>query len=637
MSDYEARQRQYLEAVAETPFHRPAERTGSVFDLIPMEPFYLLPRAEAGRGPATDAHSALLLSATLDWINARRDCADFALAALLRLLYRPASRGGDAPAITSEQRDAVERAARGFCYWYDQKGVDGRGIRGMCFHTENHQILFHACEVLAGQLFPGRVFEGTGQTGAWHAKHGAARTRQWMDQRARFGFSEWLSCYIEEDLLALLCLYDFAEDADLRRRARMLVDVLLFEIALHSHRGVLGGTHGRTYVEFLRTGRADPATAVSWLVFGVGKFPGHATLALTALATSAYRCPELVAAVAAEEPAPSLLCRERHGLDVADAPRYGLAHDSLDDAMFFWACQTARHPALRPTAFRVADIADDPWLKAFIEQADVPLNACRALIESGGAVFDGDVLNTALSEVNLVTYRTPDYLLSCAQDFRPGKPGYQQHVWQATLDADAAVYTNHPGTRDESGEHTHRPNFWAGNRWLPRAAQHENVLVCLHHLPPDDPLPFSHARFPRAAFDEVEQCGHWTFGRLSDGYLALYSQRPVHWESEVELRAEPGDNVWLCEMGAKSDYGGFAAFVDTVTAAPVVCDGLSVVYTSPSQGEVRFGWTGPLTVRGTSIPLRGYPRFDNPYCQAALGERVYTLRRGASHLTWDFS
>ncbi len=35
-------------------------------------------------------------------------------------------------------------------------------------------------------------------------------------------------------------------------------------------------------------------------------------------------------------------------------------------------------------------------------------------------------------EVHIQTYRTPDYLLSCAQDYRAGKPGYQ-HIWQATL------------------------------------------------------------------------------------------------------------------------------------------------------------------------------------------------------------
>lgn len=60
----------------------------------------------------------------------------------------------------------------------------------MCFHTENHQILFHSCELLAGQLFCDAVLPNSGQTGRWHAEHGAKLAHGWLDQRARFGFSE---------------------------------------------------------------------------------------------------------------------------------------------------------------------------------------------------------------------------------------------------------------------------------------------------------------------------------------------------------------------------------------------------------------------------------------------------------------
>lgn len=570
-----------------------------------------------------------MLRASCELIGARRDCADFALAGVLRLLCRyPAH-----PLLAPEARAALEAAARNFCYWYDQPGV-----RGMCFHTENHQILFHSCEVLAGQLFGDAVLPNSGQTGRWHADHGAELAHRWLDQRARFGFSEWLSnCYFEEDLLALLNLYDFAADPELRQRAGRAVDLLLFELALHSLGGVMGSTHGRTYAAWIKGGRTAPTTAIAWLVFGQGDlhlgeglYHIGTNLALIGLATSDYRPPPIVVAIAHDEPE-AVRCRERHGLNVLDAPRYGLQHSSLDDNLFFWACQTARHPAVREASLRVAEIADDPWLMEFIAHADGLLEASRALIEEAGGTFDGEALNTALSEVNLVTFRTPHAQLSCAQDFRPGKPGYQQHVWHAMLGPDAVVFTNHPGTDDESGEHDARPNFWAGNRWLPRAAQHENVLVCLHHVPAGDPHPFSHAYFPRAHFDETVQRGHWTFGRKGRGYVALFSQHPACWAERgpyagVELRAEARDNVWLCEVGSESQHGSFERFVEALCAAPIQCDGLTVRYASPTLGEVRFGWTGPFRVGGQRVPLGNYPRFDNPYCQAPLGRDHFRLR-----------
>jgi hypothetical protein len=624
--DYDERRQAYLEA--ESAADRPIGNGRA-------EVFQQVARLALGRVPPDEAQ----LRASIELIDARRDCADFALAGLLRLLYRYRA----SPLLAPEQRAELERAALGFCYWYDQPGVGN-----MCFHTENHQILFHGGELLAGQLFRAETFPNSGQSGAWHAAHGAELAHQWIDQRARFGFVEWLSnCYFEEDLLALLNLYDFAEDAELRRRAGMLVDLVLLEMALHSYDGVLGSTHGRTYARWIKGGRTEPTAEIAWLVFGQGRppggperDPGRTNLALVAFATSGYRCPPLIRAIAQDRPA-ELLCREHHGLAVLEAPRYGLHPDRLADNMFFWACQTARHPAARATALEVARIADDPWLVKFVESADERLEASRALIEEAGGAFDGEAVNTALSPVDLVTFRTPDYQLSCAQDFRPGKPGYQQHPWQATLGVDAVVFTNHPGTDDENSDHDSRPNFWAGNRWLPRAAQHRNVLVCLHHVPRDDPRPYSHAYFPRGAFDEVAQRGGWTCARKGRGYVGLYSQHPARWAEQgpyagVELRAEARDNIWICELGDERQHGSFARFVEAFGTAAVECDGLRVRYRSPSLGAVSFGWTGPLTVGGREVPLHDYRRFDNPYCQADLGERRYAIARGDERLELDF-
>ena len=37
-------------------------------------------------------------------------------------------------------------------------------------------------------------------------------------------------------------------------------------------------------------------------------------------------------------------------------------------------------------------------------------------------------------------------MLSCAQDFKKGRFGFQQHIWQASLGGKAIVFTNHPAT-----------------------------------------------------------------------------------------------------------------------------------------------------------------------------------------------
>src|SRR5215211_3847237 len=135
------------------------------------EVFHQIARLELSQGPLDEQ----LWRASIELVDARRDCADFALAGLLRVLYRYRA----SPLLAPEQRAELERAVLGFCYWYDQPGVGN-----MCFHTENHQILFHSGELLAGQLFRGETFPNSGQSGAWHAAHGAELAHQWIDQRA---------------------------------------------------------------------------------------------------------------------------------------------------------------------------------------------------------------------------------------------------------------------------------------------------------------------------------------------------------------------------------------------------------------------------------------------------------------------
>src|SRR5690606_24873251 len=105
----------------------------------------------------------------------------------------------------------------------------------------------------------------------YHIEHALHYIRRWLDFRVRFGFSEWLSNnYFEEDLLALVNLYDFAQQDDVREKSKLLIDMLMFEMALHSYRGVMGCTHGRTYPRLIKGGRKEDASNTLKLMFGMG-------------------------------------------------------------------------------------------------------------------------------------------------------------------------------------------------------------------------------------------------------------------------------------------------------------------------------------------------------------------------------
>jgi hypothetical protein len=430
----------------------------------------------------------------------------------------------------------------------------------------------------------------------------------------------------------LVNLHDFAAQPELRDRAGRLIDVLMFEMALHSYRGVFGCTHGRTYTRLIKGARGDTSAATIKLMLGMGLYNTAQSLGAVPLATSTYRPPPLIEAIAADLDAP-IRCRERHSLNIEDAPRYGLSYDRIEDGHLYWSIQDYLHPKV----FALSRRMSEEYGVRLHEDYEARYQALyQWQIDQYGEIVDPNLDCHAMTEVHIETYRTPAYLLSCAQDYRAGKPGYQQHIWQATLGIDAVVFTNHPGAADERS----RPNYWAGNGVMPRAAQHEQVLVCIYHLPPDDPFPFSHAYFPRDAFDEVVERGHWICARKGDGFLALFSQHPYRWLQDqagqtVELRVDAPDNVWVCEMGDRARWGSFDAFVKTVSDAEIRCQGLEVRYASPSLGPVRLSWEGEFEVGGRAIALHDSPRFDNPYSQCAFGAPQVTIQRGEETLVLD--
>jgi hypothetical protein len=242
------------------------------------------------------------------FIAARKDCADFGIQGLLRLLYWERERPRLSPAINALMKDTV----LGFKYW-----VDEPGDTVMYMGSENHRLLFHVAEWLAGQLFPTEEFTNSRQRGLYHATKGRMYIAEWLRQRGRFGFDEWHSnSYYPISMAPLLNVYDFAfnEDHKLRQMAGAVLDYMCFNLAADSFRGVFGTTHGRSYGKDILHPALEGTAATSWTLFGTGALVvGTSGMAPVSLATSAYTPPPLLARIAADEEA-TIDARVRQGI-----------------------------------------------------------------------------------------------------------------------------------------------------------------------------------------------------------------------------------------------------------------------------------------------------------------------------------
>lgn len=251
-----------------------------------------------------------VIAEAIENINRRADCSDFYLVGLLGMLMRYA----DDPSFPKELEFTLADCMMNFKYWMDEPGEDA-----MCYWSENHQILFHTCEVLAGQLYPDRLFSNANQTGAWHRSKGERLALAWLHKRATGGFREWDSnTYFEEDVLALTHLADLAESVEVAEMATVVLDKLLFTLAVNSYQGVFGSTHGRTYTPYIRGGRFEPTAGISRLAWGMGVFNDRILGSVSLACAQTYELPGIIAAIALDQPA-EMWNRERHAGEMEEA------------------------------------------------------------------------------------------------------------------------------------------------------------------------------------------------------------------------------------------------------------------------------------------------------------------------------
>jgi hypothetical protein len=233
-----------------------------------------------------------------DFIAARKDCADFGIQGLLRLMYWEREHQRLSPAINALMKDTV----LGFKYW-----VDEPGDTVMYMGSENHRLLFHVAEWLAGQLFPTEEFTNSRQRGLYHATKGRMYITEWLRQRGRFGFDEWHSnSYFPIDIAPLLNVYDFAigEDHKLRQMAGAVLDYLFFILAADTYQGVFGTSHGRSYGVNLKYPDLEGTTATCWTLYGTGSLvAGASGMSPVSIATSKYSLPPILARIATDDTA----------------------------------------------------------------------------------------------------------------------------------------------------------------------------------------------------------------------------------------------------------------------------------------------------------------------------------------------
>jgi hypothetical protein len=588
-----------------------------------------------------------LFTSALSKINNREDTADFRMASLLRMMYLDNNTGVLDPTFKLGLKDAILN----FKYWFTEPGPSD-----MIMWTENHMILFRSCELLAGQLYTNETFPNSGMTGIEHVQHALPKINQWIEWRSRFGFSEWHSdIYYEEDLAALLNIVEFAQDNATATKAAMLVDLFAFDFANQYFNGTYATTNGRTEDnKKVGTSLTDPPSRASfaetaWILLGLGHHNPNAgdSMSAVALSTSNKYTPPPILEIIANETLNYYESKDRNGINIADGPDYGFGYESENDMMFWWPMSAVFssetiEPSLNLTEYYHLGYDTVFNDKMLVDLLKVAADLYGMSLPEVCAFIKEATQGVVLEEADTYTYRTPYYQLSGVQDHQKGMAGYQEHIWQASLDEYAYIFTNSYGG--------FRMQDYVGG-FKPRATLYKNLGI-IQYDRLSQPLlmelvylilgfdPYIQTYFPRWAFDEVIQQGNWIFGRRLNSYVGLYSDEPMTWENNYELRTFGRKNAYIVELGSIEDYGPFYNFTDSLLKSTVnvrqLAVGYNIQYLSPTRGLVKVAWNGPMTVGGEKVDLGPYHRFDNQFCTQSFNTLRTTIAYENMKLVLDF-
>lgn len=546
----------------------------------------------------------------LEVIDAREDCADFRVLVVLRLLL--------AGRVPEALRSRVERSVLGFRYWMSEPGDDS-----MCFWSENHQLIFATCELLAGRRFPGRVFGNDGRLGAEHAA--AARTRlvRWLRLRQRFGFSEWLSpVYYEEDVAALVVLADHAGDPELAAMATGVLDLLLLDVALHTWRGVFSPSAGRVY----ERQKTEPLTGEMQLVvadaFGDGvPEPRWNQLGMLFVLREHYRVPAVLREIARS--GGPVTARSGHGLDVSEAARvFRDPHEPETTGALLWAMEAFVTPGSVVATMSAYDrwrLDGNRFLTGLRALRRVPRRLLPTVVRALRPVVSG----TALQRADVVTHRGVSYAISSAQHHQVRGFGDQQHLWQALLPGGVAVFATHPGSAlvgDESRNST--PDAWVGNGVNPDVGQDGPVLLSLYDtrgrrgFGEKARVRGSHLYVPSSRLDTHLAGDDWLVLGAGGGLLGVRSTGRLVRRGDAYEQAGPV-TAWVVVGAELADHGSPEAFRDWLRGRPVSLHrGLPgrARLTATVGGTYELG-RGRLLRHGQEVPGRA-GRYESPWVTA---------------------
>ncbi|BBM02943.1 hypothetical protein [Microbulbifer sp. GL-2] len=507
-------------------------------------------------------------------------------------------------AESDEYDDLILNEISKLPYWQDE---DTERVR--VYTSENHVLMWLSTSWLLWEM------EG------WNIGGGPQKIKErlirYLEVKKRYGVYESTSnTYSGFSISALLNLYDYAKDQEIKELAGQVALIFLNDIAMVTNDlGAATAADSRAYgwsyggVNTMKNSFSEYMALVTGMgpqVFTAGNHIDiFATTSLDVSSVAYNRLEKLSGEV-------NISYYSGHPINEVDSVWAGL--DLQDKIIFSQSAGAYAHPELldEMLEYYLTPVAG---LNFFFEDIIVESNLADDLVDMSGVLLTETsapfTTSSIISEKTLDLYRHGVVQLSSYQDYHAGNAGWQQQPWVATTG------TLQVTTRSGAGN----GGWKAGgqnmmNTNLPYIKQNKNVALVLYKpamelrfmdgvgnatdfLPIDDFVTESvNLTWPADKFDETSSFNNWLFAREGEGYVAVYrhcqdKKTFIDHGKTIELfSCNDDEQVWATVVGNTQTHGDFSNFIFTVSQAKI-------------QSKWRWSWADKRHVWETTLEVDG--------------------------------
>ncbi len=570
--------------------------------------------------------------------------------------------------VPAEYEAKIKQAFTGYRFFMPMAGRDN-----MVLWSENLQIQLASAEYLTALLWPDAIFSVDGKSASEHKAHAESRIKIWLEQRWLYGFIEWNSpTYYVEDISPLSLIIDFAEDEKLRTQAKIILDLMLYDMATGQFDGIFGSTAGRCYANGRRLSSVEDYDAKNPLhiynsvgcvineMAGDDIYKGLTSSGSITFRHDGYNgmlhnfkyrkkdgydIPEVLTKIAKDKSYNEL--KASYGLYLSELKQKGLIGQADNQIMMQWAMESFSNPETIENTLaycrkhRLFNNGNFKELRFF----NLSVLRFSGILPVGTRLANPFSNGIVLQRANMYTYKTPYYLQATAQKYCPNTYGNQQHIWTVNV-GEFAVFAANP--YDTYGKR----NFWLSDGVIPTAAQDKNITLSIYDtrikgIKIRKVYKYTHAHFPVRLFDKVEEdrlSEGMIFGEKDGAYIALITGNPVKFINAEGLEditykrnnlIQEGEVAWwICETSDESKES-FEEFINRIALNKRSFYNETLSYSSNGK-SYSLKNKGGFYVDNCIVNLE-YDRYDSEYVTAKRESKTVLFELEGSSLYLDFN